>query len=130
MSATPYLEGGGFHSDNFIVSFKAGTTITRGQAVYLSGAYTVSPTTSSSQQLLGVSVTNASQNEAVAILCRGIVSAIAGGSISAGSYVAPSANGKFVSTTVPNAYSGGYLIKAIALTGATNDGDSFLVLLW
>lgn len=130
MSAVPYFEGRGFHSDNFIVSFKAGGTITRGQAVYLSGAYTVSPTTSSLQQLVGVAVTDASLNEAVAVLCRGVVSAIAGGSVNAGSYLAPANGGKFVSTTVSTANSSGYLIKAIALTGASGDGDSILVLLW
>jgi len=126
----PFFEGKPLHSDNFIVNFKAGGTISIGNAVKLSAAWTVVPTSAVTDQLIGIALTNAASGEPVAILCRGVIDAVASGAISAGSYIGASTNGKVAALTVANAYSNGLVIKGIALSAASQDGDTIQVLLW
>jgi hypothetical protein len=131
MSTIPsYFEGTPLHSDNFIVNLKAGGTISIGNAVKLSAAWTVTATSAATDQLLGIAMTSASSGEPVAVLTRGVVDATASAAISAGAFVGAAAGGLVASITPLSAYSSGLVINAMALEAATGSGDVIQILLW
>jgi hypothetical protein len=110
------------------VSFTAGGTITRGQALVFSAApKTVVASTAITQQVIGVALQGAASGEQVpAVTASGtIVTMVAGAAITAGAEVMPQATGPGKVITAAGATA---LSCGIALTAAAADLDLIEVL--
>jgi hypothetical protein len=126
MSA-PYFEGTTpLIADRYILRFIAGTAITVGQAVELTGAWTVSPTTSTtgSYKLMGVALTNQlNAGGSVTVICRGLCRATCYGSVSVGDQLTTAPNGTLQTYTTHDTASVGN-----AVTAGTSGGTAYVIL--
>lgn len=96
----------------------AGTDITKGQVLYVSGDMEVSPTTAASKAVIGVAMFDTKQGEPIAVECEGLMKLTASASISAGAQIESAADGKVATV-------GGTVTKVIgvALSDASTNED-------
>ena len=129
MSAAPIYEGTTpLVSDRYIISLTAGAAITMGQALVLSAAWTVSPAAAAnSKNFVGIALTSQPNiGGMVSVVCRGIVRAVASGTMAAGDQVTTSATSGDVQTDNTSLNT---TIIGVALSAATV-GTTVYVLLW
>lgn len=98
------------------ISATAGAAITGGQLVYVSAANTVSPTTAATGSWLGVAADNADLNTLVSVMCEGVHTLAASGTVNAGDVVVPAAAGAVASIGAGTTYS---QVVGVAMTGTS-----------
>lgn len=96
MSVPSYEGTSPLISDRFIVTMIAGESLTMGQAVYVSAAWTVKKTTGANMKtFFGICLTTqATVGGKISVLCRGVARATAYGSISPGDQLTSAVLGK------------------------------------
>lgn len=94
-------------------AIKASADVKKGQVVEVTGDMTVAPTSAASAKVLGVAMFDAKAEEEVSVETEGLFKLVAGGTITAGSKVASTADGKVAAGTENTI--------GIALTAATAD---------
>lgn len=72
----------------------ASAAIEKGQLVKISGDMTVAPTAAATDAVIGVAMFDYKSGDEVVVETEGLVYLTAGGTITAGDYVGPAANGK------------------------------------
>ena len=102
-------------------SLKASADIKKGQVVEISGDMTVAPTSAASKKVIGVAMFEAKDGEDISVETEGLFKLVASASITAGSLVESSADGKV-------ATAGSTVTKAIgiALNNAGKDEYVFV----
>jgi|Deesub1362A_J573_1020465.scaffolds.fasta_scaffold01139_11 predicted RecA/RadA family phage recombinase len=110
------------YAEGRFIRMTAGADITAGQLVEITGDEEVSPATAGSTSVIGVALTDASQNELVTVVTEGVVSVTASGAVSAGDKVQAAADGK-VSAWSASAAGDSAKIVGVALEDAA-DGNT------
>ena len=97
----------------------AGADCAKGQVVEITGDLEVSPTTASSDKVLGVAMFDAKKGDPVAVECEGLFKMVASAAITAGSHVVSAADGKVAS--------GSDNVIGIAISTASAADDAIFV---
>ena len=83
----PDAEVGEMITDGTVLSFEAGSAVTKGDLVYLSDDMTVSQCTAATQYALGVALTTVESGDVCSVCTNGVVKVTAGAAIGLGKKV-------------------------------------------
>ncbi|MCW4005359.1 MAG: DUF2190 family protein [Candidatus Bathyarchaeota archaeon] len=83
----PDAEVGEMITDGTVLSFEAGSAVTKGDLVYLSDDMTVSQCTAATQYALGVALTTVESGDVCSVCTSGVVKVTAGGTVGLGEKV-------------------------------------------
>lgn len=92
----PDAETGEMISEGAVLSFEAAGAITKGKTVYLSADMKVSQCTAATQYAIGVALKTVAQGEFCPVCVRGVVKAVAGGTITRGARVQTDASANVI----------------------------------
>lgn len=129
----PTLEasaGAALVSDSFVITMIAGEDLSPGYLVEITGDFTVKKCqTQNSTKVKGITLTGAKNGSPVSIVCRGLVRAIAWGSIAAGDQVGSASGGTSAGCMISDNTSKNTTILGQALQAMASGGVG-LVALW
>lgn len=129
----PTLEasaGAALVSDSFVITMIAGEDLSPGYLVEITGDFTVKKCqTQNSTKVKGITLTGAKNGSPVSIVCRGLVRAIAWGSIAAGDQIGSASGGTSAGDIISDNSSKNTTILGQALQAIASGGVG-LVALW
>lgn len=129
----PTLEasaGAALVSDSFVITMIAGEDLSPGYLVEITGDFTVKKCqTQNSTKVKGMTLTGAKNGSPVSIVCRGLVRAIAWGSIAAGDQIGSASGGTSAGDIISDNSSKNTTILGQALQAIASGGVG-LVALW
>jgi hypothetical protein len=129
----PTLEasaGAALVSDSFVITMIAGEDLSPGYLVEITGDFTVKKCqTQNSTKVKGITLTGAKNGSPVSIVCRGLVRAIAWGSIAAGDQIGSASGGTSAGDIISDNSSKNTTILGQALQAIASGGIG-LVALW